>query len=99
MTVDLNTCYKALKDTVTKQIEDELLIVPLVSGIGDLDSEMFSLNKTAALVWERLDGITCLGDLIQDISKEFEIPYNTIQADVVDLVENLLKKGLVTAAS
>ena len=95
MTIDLNRCYLAKDDLVTRLIEEELVIVPLSSGVGDLDGEMFSLNQTGGLVWEKLDGVTSLDLVIKKISEEFDAPHDQIKKDVVLLMGKLMDKGLI----
>jgi hypothetical protein len=95
MTVDLNTHYTLVTDLVTRTIEDELVIVPLSSGVSDLDGEMFSLNKTGIMIWKKLDGSIPLKEVIQDIADDFNAPYEQIKKDVIKLVDDLLKKKLI----
>ena len=44
--VDINAAYKASEEVVAREIEGELIIVPLTSGIGDMEDELFTLNET-----------------------------------------------------
>ena len=36
--------------------EGEIIIVPVVAGIGDVADELFTLNVTGKAIWEQLDG-------------------------------------------
>ena len=54
ITLDL-VCIPS-EDVVARIIEGELIIVPLVSGIGDMDDELYSMNGTGRAIWSRLDG-------------------------------------------
>jgi hypothetical protein len=67
--VDPNGTYVPSDDVVVREIEGELIIVPLVSGIGNIEDELFTLNETGRAIWERLDGKKSLKDLAKD-------PYN-----------------------
>ncbi len=95
MIVDIQKYYKTIDEAIARQIEGETVIVPLVSGIGDLDAEIFSLNSTGTVVWEKLNGAVTLNDVIMNISKDYDIPYDQIKEDITNLVEKLLKKGLI----
>jgi hypothetical protein len=44
------------EDVVARMIEDELVIVPLVAGIGDMEDELYTMNETGKAIWSRLDG-------------------------------------------
>jgi len=95
MPADLTTYYKISDQVVTRKIEGELIIVPLNEGIGDLDAEMFSLNITGIAIWEKLDGKKSLDTVINETAKDFNTSYEQIKEDVIDIVGQLLKRGLL----
>ncbi|MBT3386838.1 MAG: PqqD family protein [Desulfobacula sp.] len=95
MAVNLKTYYKTSDQVITRKIEDDLIIVPLNDGIGDLDAEMFSLNVTGIAIWEKLDGTKSLDTVIAETAKDFNISFDHIKEDVVELVEKLLKLGFL----
>lgn len=90
-----NSVYKISGDLATKDIEGSFVIVPLKSGIGDLNTELYALNDTGVSIWEKLDGTTPLHKIIYDTSMEFDAPYEEIQKDIMALITDLLKKGLI----
>lgn len=95
MDINLKSCYKKSNDVIEKEIEGELIIIPLYSGVGNLEADMFSLNITGAAIWGKLDGNTALADLINDIAKNFNTSYDCIYNDVVELIKELINKGLI----
>ena len=90
--VDINGVYAPSEDVVSREIEGELLIVPLVSGMGDMEDELYSLNETGRDIWDRLDGKTSLRDLINQLSDEYDASFQEIEADVFGLMKELLKR-------
>jgi hypothetical protein len=54
--IDLGKVYRPSEDVVVREIEGEVVIVPLTSGIGDLEDELFTLNETGRAIWSRIDG-------------------------------------------
>ena len=48
--VELDQAYLPSEEVVARVIEGELIIVPLTSGIGDMEDELFSLNETGRAV-------------------------------------------------
>ncbi len=96
--VKLDSIYVPSEDIVAREIEGELLIVPLISGIGEMEDELFTLNETGKEIWNRLNGIKSLKDIISDLSKEFKAPPNEIQMDVIGLLEELIKRKMVKEA-
>jgi hypothetical protein len=91
----LDVSYAPSEDIVAREIEGELIIVPLVSGIGDIEDELYTLNKTGRAIWDRLDGQKSLRDVVEELSLEFEAPGVEIEKDVVGLVSELLKRKIV----
>jgi Coenzyme PQQ synthesis protein D (PqqD) len=97
--VSLDGLYKVSEDVVARTIEDELIIVPLVAGIGDLEDELFTLNETGKAIWNRLDGKKTLRDILRELSAEFEAPAGEIEQDLIGLVEELVKRRILIAAA
>ena len=96
--VHLNKIYVPSEDVVAREIEGELIIVPLVSGIGDIEDELFTLNETGRAIWNKLDGKRSLKKLVEELSEEFEAPAGEIGKDVAGLVEELLKRRMLIEA-
>jgi hypothetical protein len=87
--------YVPSEDIVAREIEGELVIVPLAAGIGDLEDELYTLNESGRAIWEHLDGTTSLVQIALTLSEEFDAPAEEIEKDVCGLVEELLKRGIV----
>jgi len=87
--------YVPSEEIVAREIEGELIIVPLVSGIGGVEDDLLSLNETGKAIWNRLDGKNDLKKVIETLSEEFEAPAGEIEKDVLGLVEELLKRRML----
>ena len=97
--IDLDAAYIPSKDIVAREIEGELIIVPLVSGIGDMEDELFTLNETGKAIWDKLDSQKSLRVLVEELATEFEDPQGEIEKDVIGLVRELLKRKMVVKVS
>jgi len=95
--VSLDGLYMPSEDVVARSIEGELIIVPLVAGIGDLEDELYTLNETGKAIWDRLDGTKKLKDVLAELSAEFEAPVGEIEKDLTGLVEELLRRKILVA--
>ncbi len=95
----LDTVYVSSEDVVAREIEGELIIVPLVAGIGDVEDELFALNETGRAIWKRLDGKRNLTDVVEELSAEFETPAGEIEKDVMGFVGELLKRRMLVESS
>ena len=95
VSITLKSICAPSEDIVAREIEGELIIVPLVSGIGDMQDELYTLNETGRAIWHLLDGEKSLKDVIEELSEEFEAPEGEIEKDVAGLMEELLKRKMV----
>jgi hypothetical protein len=97
--VNVDAAYVPSDDLVCREIEGELIIVPLVGGMGDMEDELFTLNKTGRAIWAKLDGKKSLKTVAKELSAEFEASHGEIEKDVIGLAEELLKRKMIVKAS
>ena len=97
--VSLNSVYAPSDEVVVRLIEGELIIVPLVSGIGDLEEELFTLNETGRAIWDQLDGNRRLKEVVKELCSEYEDPAGDIETDVIGLVGELLRRRMIVETS
>lgn len=95
MTINLISAFIPSDDIVAREIEGEIIIVPMVAGIGDLEDELFTLNDTGKAIWTQLDGRKTLGEIIKTIEDEYDAPAGTIERDVIGLVEELVRRRML----
>ena len=93
--VHFNSIYTHSDDVVSRVIEGEVIIVPLVSGIGDADDDLFSLNETGRDIWDRLDGQTTVAAILDTLAAEYDAPRDTIAAETTALLSELLTRGMI----
>jgi len=93
--IDGNTICIPSEDIVAREIEGELIIIPLASGIGDMEDELYTLNETGKAIWGRLDGTATLGDIAAGMANEYDAPPAEIERDVLGLLEELLRRKIV----
>jgi hypothetical protein len=88
------TCITS-EDVVARIIEDELIIVPLVSGIGDMDDELYTMNETGRAIWSRLTGEKNLRSIATDLAEEFSASQEVIEKDLLGLITELARRKMV----
>ncbi|MEW6137509.1 MAG: PqqD family protein [Thermodesulfobacteriota bacterium] len=93
----LEKVYRPTEDIVAREIEGEVIIVPLVGTIGDRESEFYALNETGRAIWRLLDGTKPLSAVAESLSEEFE--GTEIEQDVLGFVTELLRRGIVVEVS
>lgn len=87
------------EEVVAREIEGEIIIVPLTSGIGDAEDELYTLNETGKAIWQLLDGKRTLEDVARALTAEFEFTDEEIKRDVIGLAEELLKRRILVEVS
>lgn len=96
--IALDQVYMPSEDVVAREIDGELLLVPIASGIGDLEDELYTLNDSGKAIWYRLDGKSSLSEVIQSLSNEYDVSQDEIQTDVLGLVSELVKRRILIVA-
>ena len=96
--VELDSIYRPSEDIVAREVQGEFIIIPIASGVGDSEDEIFSLDETGRAIWDKLDGKRTLQDVIKELSSEFESLPLEIKEDVEGLVGELLKRRMVVVA-
>ena len=94
----LEAVYRQSENVVSREIEGEIIIVPLVSGIGDLDDELYSLNGTGRAVWERMDGTKDLSRIIGELIGTYNGPESEIRENVLGFASELLSRKIIVEA-
>lgn len=93
--VTLRSILTPSDDVVAREIEGEIIIVPLVAGIGDADDELYSLNETGRAVWQKLDGRRTLGEIATALKQDFEASQAELEADVVGFAAEMVRRGIL----
>lgn len=76
------------KNIISKKINNEYLLVPLTGNIANMKS-LFSLNETAAFLWEKIDGEKNITQLAQEIAKEYEVELEEAYSDIQIFIKEI----------
>lgn len=94
-TVTLESVCAPSEDIVAREIEGEIIIVPLVAGIGDADDELYTLNETGQAIWAHLDGQKTLAEVAVALVAEFDAAPGEIEADVLGFATEMVERGIL----
>lgn len=86
--------YIRNREVVSRQIEGELVIVPIRRGVGDLNS-LYTLNPVGSVLWDFLTEGHTLGEMVRRVCDEFEVTNNQAQSDIQEFLGSLLEEKLV----
>jgi len=93
--VTLEVICKPSEDIVARQIEGNILIIPLVAGIVEVEGELFTLNHTGRAIWQKLDGVRTLKEVAALLARDFATPLADLENDIVRFADELRRHGLV----
>jgi hypothetical protein len=79
---------------VSRNIADDVIIVPVRGGVGDLES-IFTFNAVGATIWKLIDGRTSAEALATAVAREYEVSEASAAADVQEFLALLRGKGLL----
>ena len=94
--VSLDTICIPSDDVVSREIEGEIIIVPLVAGIGDVDDELYTLNETGQAIWRRLDGSRTLREVVGELEVVFQVDRADLEDDVVGFASAMVRRGILS---
>ena len=97
MNTKINTRYVYAKseNVVSRDIQGELIIVPITAGIADKDDEIFTLNETGRSIWDKIDGKRRLKDIAKILSAEYDGDVEEIQKDTLGIAQELFKRKML----
>ncbi len=86
--------YSRAEDFAVRSIAGETILVPIRSGVADLDS-IFLLNETGSMVWEMVDRIASLDELVDAVEARFVVDREAAARDVAEYLSTLEQAGLI----
>ena len=97
--ISMDGVYVPSEDVVAREIEGEVIIVPLVAGIGDMEDELYTFNETGKAIWSQLNGKQSLRAVVTALAEAYDAPSAEIERDVLGLVEELVKRRMLVEAA
>jgi hypothetical protein len=89
--------YDKDSNIVTRRIADETLLIPVRGHLADLQ-RLFVLEGIGEYVWERLDGKSSVGEIIDAIVEDFDVTREEADRDLQEFIHRLKDAGLVLEA-
>ena len=93
--VTVDTICVPSDDVVAREIEGDIIIVPLVAGIGNADDELYTLNETGKAIWKKLNGQRSLEKISVELMDEFSSPAGEIKAEVLGFAAEMVQRGIL----
>ena len=93
--VSLDAVCTPSEDVVVREIEGNVIIIPVAAGIVEVEGELFTLNPTGHAIWRKLDGQRTLREVASALSRDYDAPSSDIEVDVVAFADALRQRRLV----
>jgi len=85
----LNLKVTAARDVVSCDLVEEAALLNLKDGV------YYGLNPVGARIWNLLQKPITAGEILEVIIEEYDVEKDIAQADLMELLEQLLEKELV----
>ena len=85
-------------EVVSRQIEGELVIVPIRRGVGDLNS-LYTLNPVGSTLWEFMNEGHTIPEMVNRVCDEFDVTSVQAQVDIQAFLDSLLEEKLIQPVS
>lgn len=89
-----NTCFAKVNDLVSRDIAGESIIVPIRGHVGDLEG-VYTLNEVAARIWQLIDGRTSVREILDTVTREYDVGIEEAVKDLLDFFQDLEAAGLI----
>jgi len=86
--MDEKKILKKGKEVVSREIEGEMILMPLYKSSKDMDY-IYTLNKTATAAWKLIDGKKNLGSIKEEIMKEYSVSEKRLVRQLSELLKDL----------
>jgi hypothetical protein len=76
------------KNIISKKINNEYILVPLAGNVANMNL-LYTLNETAAFLWEKIDGTKNIDQLAEEIVMEFDVEKNDAIIDTNNFISKI----------
>lgn len=87
--IDLNTVISTVKDQVSANLSDEVVILNLKTGI------YFGLNPVGAFIWSLIQKPTSIRSVREKVLEEYDVDPERCDSELVDLIQQLCDASLI----
>ena len=89
MKLSKSSVIKVSKEAVHCDVEDEVVILGMKDGV------YYGLNPVGAFIWSKIQEPKKVEEIRDLILKEFEVSSEECEADLIDLLYDLLENNLI----
>ena len=91
MSVSGDQIFSQAPDCLLEEMDNEVLLYNPKSNLT------LHLNQSSSLVWQLLDGVTSVSDLIQQLQHQFPESHEQIEQDVLDVLADMQENKVIVS--
>lgn len=85
-----NLIPKRDPNLIWRILDDELVV------IRPSDGQIRVFNQVAAFIWQAIDDLYSVSDLVESICNEFDVEQSEAEADLLEFLIQLVDDGMIT---
>lgn len=85
---------KIVKEFIARKIAGEHVLVPTGATAEEFNG-MLTMTETAAFIWENLEKVDSLEEMLDLVMEAYDVDRETAQKDVTGLIGGLLQIGFI----
>lgn len=82
-------------ELVERDIDGELLVIPIMAGVGDADANLYSFNEQGATIWKLIDGTRSVGEIADLVCAEYEVTREQALQEIVSFCTDGVSRNLL----
>ncbi len=86
------------RDVVARQIEGELIIVPVRRGVANMNS-LYTLNPVGSVLWNFMAEDHSVPEMVQRVCDEFEVSAAQASKDIQAFLDSMVEEKLVESVA
>ena len=87
--------YSRNKDVIKRNVGGEVFLIPIKNRLADMDS-IYALHGITEFIWDRINGTNDTSSICAKLIDEFEVPEEIAMADLKEILNDLMKAGLIS---
>lgn len=97
MRLEMRTVYSKNPNFVFRKVAREFLLIPVRKKLNQVN-KLYVLNETAAAIWDRIDGRSSMEDIVDGVTRDFEVSAEQLSQDASTLIQDLLSIEAIEAS-
>lgn len=85
---------KIIKEFILREIAGEHVLVPTGEASQEFNG-MISMTDTAKFIWEHLECVNSLDEMVKALTDAYEVDESTARRDVIGFLNALLQHGMI----